>query len=286
MPGWTSFSDFITEVTTSGKYKGSTFMKVSSNGAALAAGRWAEAYTWTGIPAAGPQTGTAGTSVQIKQSVQATGIDIGSTVTPDVRSLLTLQAFSPEATLVPAIAVLVDYLVYTPAMVVTGTETTIISSNASRYTDGIGTQVIVSVQSALGAAQPALTLTCTYSDDTSAAAPFALTAPANSLPVSALLQYNGTPFMPLPSGKTGVKRVTSYNIDSGDTTGTVCFFVVKPLAMVPVLAVNVATERDLMVQMPSLPRVYDDAHLGWIVQVGGAMTTSTPFGGFVGMGWG
>jgi hypothetical protein len=41
-----------------------------------------------------------------------------------------------------------------------------------------------------------------------------------------------------------------------------------------------------MIQMPSLPQVYDGAHLAWIVQVGGAMAASTPFGGFVGMGWG
>jgi hypothetical protein len=144
---------------------------------------------------------------------------------------------------------------------------------------------IATVQTALGAASPALTLTCTYDDDASAAASFALTAPANSLPISSFFEYVGTPFMPMPSGKKGVKAITSYTLASG-TTGTACFFLVKPLATIPILAINTATERDLMVQMPSLPRVYDDAHLAWIVQVGGAMAVSTSFGGFVGMGWG
>ncbi|MCI0551273.1 MAG: hypothetical protein L0287_09980 [Anaerolineae bacterium] len=285
MAGWTSFSDFINEVTANGKYLNSTFMKVSSNAAALAAGRWAEAYTWTGIPGAGPQTGTAGTGANIAQSIQGTGINIGANVSPDIRSLLTLQAFSSESTLVPAIAWLVDYLVYWPSLVVTGSPTTLVAAALGRYTDGLGVMAMASVQTALGAAQPALTLTCTYDDNSSAAAPFALTAPANSLPISSLFQYNGTPFMPLPVGKKGVKAVTSYSLASG-TTGTVCFFLVKPLALIPILAVNTATERDLMVQLPSMPRVVDDAHLGFIIQVGGAMAASAPFGGMIGMGWG
>lgn len=278
---WSTFSDFINEVTTNGKILNSTFMKVAANSGVLAAGRWGEFFTATGIPAGGSQTGTAGTGTTIVTG----GINIGIDVSPDTRHILTVQGFSSASTLVPAVAVLCDFLVYWPACVVTGTPTTLTAAGLTRYTDGKGVMAMITVQTALGAAQPALTLTCTYDDDTSAAAPFALTAPANSLPTTGLLEYVGTPFMPMPAGKVGVKAITSYTLASG-TTGTVCMYLVKPLLSIPILAVNTATERDLMVQMPSLPRVVDDAHLAWVVQVGGAMATSTPFGGFVGMGWG
>src|SRR4051812_45203548 len=163
--GWSSQSDFISEVTTGGKYLTAWFQKVSSNGGASAAGRWHEFYTATGTPAAGPLTGTAGTGTQIKQSVQGTGLYIGANVSTDTRHLLTMQAFSPTATLVPATAVLVDFLVYWPSLVVTGTPTTLVAAALPRYTDGKGVQAIVAVQSALGATQPALTFTNTYDDN-------------------------------------------------------------------------------------------------------------------------
>lgn len=286
MAGFSSFSDMISEITTNGKSLQSVFAKTSANGASLPSARWAEFYTATGIPGPGPQTGTAGTGTNIAQSVQGTGIYIGSNVSTDIRSLLTAQVTTRDSGMVPGYAILCDFLVYWPALVVTGTPTTLTAAALGRYTNGKGVQAIVSVQTALGAAVPSLTLTCTYDDDASAAAAQAVVSPANSLAISGLFDYNGTPFVPLPSGKTGIKAITSYVINSGSTTGTVCFFLVKPLMAIPLLDTYIATERDLVVQMPSMPRVYDDAHLGWIVQNGSAMNTSAVLQGMLGMGWG
>lgn len=278
---WTSFSDFINEVTSNGKSQYSTFMKVSSNGAVLAAGRWAEFYTATGIPAAGSESGAAGTGVAITSG----GINLPTIDATDTRHILTVQGFSPEATFVPAVAILCDFLAYYPALVCTGAPTALTGVALPRYTNGNGVMGLIAVQSALGAASPGLTFNVTFDDDSNGAVSEML-APANSLPVSALLQYRGTPFIPLTAGKKGIKDFNSYSISSNPTTGTVCAFLVKPLLTIPILAVNTATERDLLMQMPSLPQVYDEAHLAWLVQVGGAMATNTPFGGFVGMGWG
>jgi hypothetical protein len=61
---------------------------------------------------------------------------------------------------------------------------------------------------------------------------------------------------------------------------------VKPLFAIPILAANTASERDLLVQLPSLPQVIDDAYLGWITLSGGALATSSLLGGMIGMGWG
>ena len=282
--GWSSHSDLIAEIT-GGKYAFNGFQKTSTNGAASAAGRWHEFYTATGMPAAGALTGTAGTAVQIKQSVQGAGLYIGSDVSPDTRHLLTLQAFSPTATLVPATAVLCDFLLYYPSVVLTGTPTTLTNTaTLPRYTDGIGVMAIAAVQTAVGAAAPALTLTVTY-DDATTTPTGVLTAPAVSAPVSTLFLNNGMPYFPIGAGKKGIKSINSYTLASG-TTGTAAFFLVKPLTLIPILAVNTASERDLLVQLPSLPRVYDDACLAWVIQVGGAMATSSVLGGYAGIGWG
>ncbi len=283
MPGWTNFSDFIQEVTTNGKYKYAPFFKIAPS--AIGANRWTECYTWAGVPGAGAQSGAAGTGVQIKQSVQGAGIDIGANVSPDIRSLLTLQAWTTSF-MYPATAILVDFLAYYPSLVVTGAPTTLTTVALPRYQDGVGVQAIIAVQTALGAATPALTLTCTYNDDASAAASAALTSPLNSAPVSQMFSRLGTPFAPLPTGKTGIKTINSYTIDSGGTTGTVCAFLVKPLSSIPILSYSTPYERDLMTQLPSLPRIYDDAHLGWILLTGGGISANDWLGGFAGMGWG
>jgi hypothetical protein len=210
---WASFSDMIAEIT-NGKKKDAWFQKVTALGATGVAGRWYEWYTASGIPAAGTLTGTAGTATLIKNSVQG-GIDIGANVSPDTRHIMTAQAFTPASTLVPAVAVLCDFLEYWPSMVVTGTPTTPGTLALSRYTDGIGVMAMVAVQTALGAAAPALTLTTTFDDASSSTG--VLTAPGASAPIATLFANNGAPFMPLPAGKKGIKAITAYSIASGTT---------------------------------------------------------------------
>lgn len=278
-----SFSNFLADLA-AGNTLFSVFQKNSANSGASAAARWHEWYTANGIPGPGSLTGSAGTGTQIKQSVQGAGINIGAAVSPASRHILSMQVFSPTATLVPAVALLCDFLVHWPSCVVTGTPTALTAAALPRYTDGIGVMALASVQSAFGAAAPALTLTCTYSDDSSAVGGV-LTAPAVSAVTTTLLASAGHPFMRLPVGKVGIKAITSYALASG-TTGTAALFLVKPLAMMPVLAQYQACERDCVVQLPSIPQVYDDAHLCWITLVGGSLIANAAFGGGVGFAWG
>jgi hypothetical protein len=112
-----------------------------------------------------------------------------------------------------------------------------------------------------------------------------MTSPVNSAPISLLYAYNASPFVPMAAGDVGIKRINSYTLASG-TTGTVAFVLVKPLAVIPLLAANTASERDFLSQLPSLPRIQDDACLGFITLIGGAMTTSQSIQGVIGHGWG
>jgi hypothetical protein len=284
--GWSSFSDFIQELTANGKFKLSPFSKLSANASAGVAQRWYEWYTASGLPGPGSLAGAAGTGVQIKQSVQGAGIDIGAAVSPDTRHALLLQAFSPTTTLVPANMFLVDFLEYYPSCVVTGTPTALTDAGLPRYTDGIGVVPIVAVQTAEGAAQPQVLLNCRFDDDSDANLSAALTAPGNSSPISTLHATSGNPFGSFPAGKKGVKRINSYTLPGGTTTGTVALILLKILAQIPIPAISVPGERELLSQIPSPSQIYDDAHLGFIGMPGGAQITAANLCGMLGMGWG
>lgn len=285
MPGFSSLDDLVTEITTNGKFSSMFFQKTFANGATSAAGRWHESFTATGIPTAGSFSGTAGVATQMTRSTTG-ALDIGADVSTDLRSLLTMQIYTASTTIAPAVVMLCDFLLYYPACVVTGTPTTLDNTaTLPRYTDGVGVKCIVCTQTANGATQPALTLNYRDQSDNDAAAPFAMTSPVASAPISLLYAYNGTPFLPMNAGDTGIKRINSYTLATG-TTGTVAFVLVKPLAVIPLLAANTASERDFLSQLPSLPRIQDNACLGFITLIGGAMTTAQSIQGVIGQGWG
>jgi len=255
------------------------FQKTSNNAAASAAGRWHDALQWNGIPGAMTLTGTAGTAVQLTSST-AGAWPIGDNVAPLIRHLVAMSATSPTATLVPAQVWLCDFLLLYPSLVVTGTATTLTNGvGLPRYTNGEGVRALVTVTTALGAASPALTFTYTNQAGTSGRVAAAHTSPGNSAPLSSCFLTDGSPFVRLQTGDTGVRSVQSYTLASG-TTGNVGLMLVKPLGMpLPLAAINSPHVTDMVTQMPVMPPIQDGACLGLLVQCGGAMIASTQING-------
>jgi hypothetical protein len=50
--------------------------------------------------------------------------------------------------------------------------------------------------------------------------------------------------------------------------------------------IGVAAERDLVNQLPSLPRVFDGACLTWLMYAGAATPVTSAFYGHLDLGWG
>lgn len=130
-------------------------------------------------------------------------------------------------------AYLMDYLLYYPFvdMDSVGEDQTMETSNAlNRYTDGVGVQMMVVAQSVtVGGGR--FTITFVDSDDnpqTTTSMFCAGVQPPGAI-VSAVVSTNGrTPFVPLPAGVKGVKRITSVNFSVAN--GGLCAVVlVKPL---------------------------------------------------------
>lgn len=287
--GFSSIDDLVSEITVNGKFYRSIFAKISTNAATSAASRWHSTFAWTGNPGPGAYSGTAGAATPLS-STSAGALLLDAAVTPDTRHLLNMTMYTPTTTMCPATAILCDFLMYYPTLSVAATAGSALANTATlpRYTDGVGVMAFAEVAGTLlGAAAPVLTIAYTCAADSARSG--TLTAPAASLPLSALFATSSSHWLPFPTATppvTGVKAIGSYTVAT-TTTGGVALVLVKPLAApMPILALNVASERDYLVQLPSLPRIYDGACLGYVVMVGGIMIAAASLCGCIEMGYG
>lgn len=176
-----------------------------------------------------------------------------------------------------------------------GTGTHTINTLLPRYTNGAGIQAFMWANNAtpLGAATPNLSFPAytNSAQSTGRATPTTLpigkTAAANGL-----VLYSGTgagkygPFMPLQSGDAGIAKVDNVQISVSYVSGEFSIGLCKPLIVMPMTTIGVASERDFMNQLPSLPRVYDGANLHWMIYHGAATPTNSAFYGHLEFGYG
>ena len=110
--------------------------------------------------------------------------------------------------------------------------------------------------------------------------------------VNSLILYSGTgvgkygPFVPLKSGDSGVRAVNSIQLSASYVSGEFAIVLCKPLFTLPMTTIGVASERDFMNQVPSLPRVYDGACLVWLLYNGAATPINSSFYGHLDFAWG
>jgi hypothetical protein len=176
-----------------------------------------------------------------------------------------------------------------------GTGTHTINTLLPRYTSGAGVQAFLWNTNAtpLGAATPNLSFPAytnaaqTGSHATPTVLPVGKTAAANTL-----IPYSGTgagkygPFMPLQAGDTGIAKVDNVQISSSYLSGEFSIALCRPLITLPMTTIGVAAERDLLNQVPSLPRIYDGAALYWLLYSGAATPANSAFYGHLDFAWG
>jgi hypothetical protein len=175
-----------------------------------------------------------------------------------------------------------------------GTGTHTINTLYPRYTNGAGVQGILWNTNAtpLGAATPNLSFpSYTNSAQTTGRAtptvlPVGKTAASNTL-----VLYSGTgvgkygPYMPLQSNDAGIAKVDNVQISVSYVSGEFSVAMVRPLMTIPLTANSVATERDLINQIPSAPRIYDGAALYWLFYSGAATPVNSAINGHLDFTW-
>lgn len=97
------------------------------------------------------------------------------------------------------------------------------------------------------------------------------------------------PFLPKQGGDTGIKSIESFTWSAGTAytgTGVVALCIAKPLLDIMLPATGALSERDLVNQLPSMPRVRDGACLAWMLFGTGATTTASPITTTIDFAWG
>lgn len=97
------------------------------------------------------------------------------------------------------------------------------------------------------------------------------------------------PFLPLQGADLGIARVNSFTLSAGTAytgSGVLALCIAKPILDITIPITGMWSERDLVNQLPSLPKVEDGACLMWMMFNVGATTVSSPFNNALDFVWG
>jgi hypothetical protein len=175
-----------------------------------------------------------------------------------------------------------------------GSGTNTFTARLPRYSDGAGVQAFLTASTAGTAGTGTFQLTYTNSAGTgSRTTPSSPALPTNTATSPLLtVPYSGTgsgkygPFFPLAAGDAGIRTIQNIILGTaGVTTGVYNLCFAKPLLTLPITTLGVASERDLVNQLPSMPRVYDGACLAWLIYAGAAIPNNSSFFGHLDLGW-
>jgi hypothetical protein len=296
--GFSSMDNLIEKVSTDGQFARLDWNKSFLPTTPAVAGEWHCLAKGVGNPSTGSIYNT-GTNLAFQATSDTTtnsgGLLHGGNVSPATKHILNVSAFSAAATTAPCILMLVDLLgFYRVTSVTTITaQTTDNTVTLPRYTSGAGVQAFMwnTNTTALGAATPNLSIGYTNSAGTAGRAtpttlPVGKTAAANGL-----ILYSGTgvgkygPFMPLQSGDAGIRSIQTIQNSTSYVSGEYAVGLCKPLLTIPITTLGVAAERDLVNQLPSMPKIEDGANLIWLMYSGAATPVNSSMYGHVDIGW-
>lgn len=292
--GFTSIDDLVSE-TTGGKFWRNDFNKITG-AAAYTAGRWYDMSALSGTPVANAWAGTALAWTSCNESAgngtQIFGMYNGGNVSTDTKHVLNASAITSVATGVPSQLMLVDMQGYYPGINMNlATAQTLTGTPTLRYTNGVGVRAYLVVTATSGAT--AHNVAMSYTDqDNNAGATLPVTVSCTASAITPHITHSGTsannygPFLPLASGDFGIRSVQSVTISAASGAGTAALVLARPIFTIPLTTAAVASERDFLNQLPSLPRIQDGACLTWLYFAGAATAASTNFYGSVEMGWG
>lgn len=291
--GFSSLDDFVSSVTTDGKFNRYDWNKITG-AAAYTAGRWYDLSTLAGNP---PALSYSGTALAAQVPTEANGMYHGGNVSADTKHILNIAAMSTAATGVPSVLMLVDLCLYYPGIAMnSATRQTLDNTNTlTRYTSGAGLRSWTVTTTTTGATAHNLDngagTGTEYVDQDGNTAVHPGTISYTASAIVPHIGHSGTaannygPFLPLAAGDYGVRKYNYFKLSASSTAGAAALCIGKPLAAIPLTTVSVMSERDLMNQLPSLPQVQDGACIVPLLYAGAAVAASTNFYGSVETGW-
>ena len=292
--GFNSIDDLINEITTNGKTVRTDFNKITG-ASAFVAGRWYDFSGLGGFPVANAFAGTSLAWTTCNETAgngtQIFGLPHSGNVSPDTKHGINVSAISAVATAVPSQLMLIDLQGYWPGITNnSATAQTLTGTPTLRYANGAGCRLFWVQTATNGSTAQNISLSYTDQGGTGGNA-LPVTVSMTASTIAGHISHSGTgannygPFLPLASGDSGVQNVASVTFSAANTgTGALCLG--RPLLTLPLTTAGVAAERDLVNQLPSMPRIMDGACLVWLYFAGANTAVSTNFYGSVDFAWG
>jgi len=218
----------------------------------------------------------------------------GGNVTPSTKHIQNAGVVSATATAVPGVWVLVDILGCYPRIDMNTNSPQTLNNGLTlpRYADGKGVRAFLTATTALGAVAHNISISYTNTTPT-AGRTMPVTVAGTSSATLGQIDHSGVgannfgPFLPLAAGDQGIVSVESFTTSAATGAGNLAALVLcKDLLYLPVSSASVLSERDLLNQVGSLPRVYDGAYLSWLFFAGAALAASSNIYGYLDFSWG
>jgi len=288
--GFSSIDDLVNEMT-GGKFWRIEWNKITGS-TAYTAGRWYDMSILNGTPVANTYSGTSLTATQLTDT--STGaMWHGGNVSPDTKHIVNAGVYSAVSTAVPGVWLICDFLLFYPGINMNSSSVQTLSNPVGlpRYTDGKGVMAFLVVTTTTGATAHNFSMSYTNQAGTSGRS-LPVTVACTASAIVGHITHSGTaannygPFLPLASGDYGIRSVQSVQLSAASGAGTACLVLCKPLCAIPIVSASVASERDFLNQLPSLPRVQDGAFLGLLFFAGAATAASSNIYGYIEVAWG
>ena len=221
----------------------------------------------------------------------------GGNVTPATKHIINAGAITTSSTGVPGVLMLCDFLLAYPGINLNSTSPqTLLNSNAlPRYTNGVGVRAYMtyaygSIPATLQNINVSYTNTVPTSGQTLSSIVTnqgAFVSTVGEIANSGVLANNYNPFLPLYAGDLGMTQVNSVTLSAAGTASTYAAIILcKPLLEIPLTTQYILSERNFVNQLPSMPRIYDGAYLGWLYFAGAATAAASTFSGYLDVAWG
>jgi hypothetical protein len=279
--------DVIEDAYVDGRYCYSTFRKVSAT--AAVAGFWVDLSMATGNPVpnyyVGPQLTATIPTAWYKKSIWH-----GGGVSPNKKYLHKLCILGTAAAVAPAPFLLCDYLMYYPLIDMDSTDeqlltnygpvaSDILDPNAAtlpRYTDGKGVMAFLVATNPYVGGQ-SFQIRYTNSDGApNRVSSISVTNTSTNIgtivnsSTAGVNRYGA--FIQLKEGDIGIRSVQSVTF-MGSNGGLATLVLVRPLATMMTRDPGAWAEFDFIKDKPSLPRIYDDAFLGFLAMPSATIAT-------------
>lgn len=178
-----------------------------------------------------------------------------------------------------------------------GTGTHTLTIQMPRYQDGAGCEAFFVVQTQPTAGGPTVSASSYTNPAGTAARAFQGTpglaatadAYATRIPHSGIGAARYGAFLPRQGSDPGIKSIESITLSGGTAytgAGVLALCIARSLLDIAIPVTAMLSERDLVNQLMSMPRVYDGACLMWLLNGNGATTVNSPLTSILDFAWG